>query len=189
MKTSNTLERLFTPLCKERAPEEVLPVLEHVERVFGFIPNLMGTFANAPAAAKGYHALIVEFTKSSFTPQEQQVVLLATSAENNGPYCTLAHSAAARLLAHLPAETINAVRNGESLADAKLNALITITRLLVRQRGHADPDSVQAFLTAGYRKEQIMEILLGIAVKTISNYLDHLSPIETDPAFQAGRAA
>ena len=84
MKTSNTLERLFTPLCKERAPEEVLPVLEHVERLFGFIPNLMGTFANAPAAAKGYHALIVEFTKSSFTPQEQQLVLLATSAENNG---------------------------------------------------------------------------------------------------------
>ena len=95
MKTSSRSERLFSPLNKETAPEAVGPVLEHVEQVFGFVPNLMGTFANAPAAAKGYHALIVEFSKSSLTPQEQQLVLLATSVENQGQYCTLAHSTAA----------------------------------------------------------------------------------------------
>lgn len=189
MSTMTLPPRLFTSLRKENAPEAVLPVLEHVEQVFGFIPNLMGTFANAPAAAKGYHALIVEFTRSSLTPQEQQLVLLATSVENKGQYCTLAHSAAAKMLAHLPVETIRAVRDSEPLADAKLDALVTLTRQLVRRRGYADPESVQAFLAAGYRKEQILELLLGIAVKTISNYLDHLSPIETDPAFQAVQVA
>lgn len=56
------------PLTKETALEASLPVLEHVEEVFGFIPNLMGMLANAPAAARGYHALIFEFTKSSLTP-------------------------------------------------------------------------------------------------------------------------
>ena len=189
MNTPNTLEKLFIPLRNKSAAEAVLPVLEHVERVFGFVPNLMGTLANAPVAAKGYHALIVEFTKSSFTPQEQQLVLLATSVENKGQYCTLAHSAAAKLLAHLPPETINAVNKGEPVADVKLNALVTLTRQLVRQRGYADPKFVQSFIASGYRKEQIMELLVGVAVKTISNYLDHLSPIETDTAFQAGRAA
>jgi len=189
MNKMNTTEKLFTPLRKESAPEAVLPVFEHVEKAFGFVPNLMGTFANAPAAAKGYHALIVEFTRSSFTPQEQQLVLLATSVENKGQYCTLAHSVAAKSLARLPAETIDAVRNGEPLADERLNALVMLTRQLVRQRGYADPQSVQAFLAAGYRKEQIMELLLGIALKTISNYLDHLSPIEIDPAFQPVRTA
>ena len=189
MNTPNTLEKLFIPLRNKSAAEAVLPVLEHVERVFGFVPNLMGTLANAPAAAKGYHALIVEFTKSSFTSQEQQLVLLATSVENKGQYCTLAHSAAAKLLAHLPTETIDAVNKGEPVADVKLNALVTLTRELVRQRGYLDPKFVQSFIAAGYRKEQIMELLVGVAVKTISNYLDHLSPIETDTAFQAGRAA
>ena len=189
MRNSNEAERLFVPIAKESAPESVQPVLEHVEKVFGFVPNLMGTFANAPAAARGYHGLIFEFTKSSLTPQEQQLVLLATSVENQGRYCTLAHSAAAKALARVPAEIIQAVRDGAPLPDAKLNVLVALTRELVRQKGYADPELVEAFLAAGYRKEQIMEILLGIAVKTISNYLDHLSPVEPDAGFQKIQAA
>jgi hypothetical protein len=31
----------------------------------------------------------------------------------------------------------------------------------------------------------VMELLLGIALKTISNYLDHLSPVPVDRAFAA----
>jgi hypothetical protein len=139
MNTLNTSQKLFTPLNNESAPEAVLPVLEHVERVFGFVPNLMGTLANAPAAAKGYHALIVEFTKSGFTPQEQQLVLLATSVENKGQYCTLAHSAAAKLLAHLPPETINAVNKCEPVADVKLNALVKYSHVLKIVDGFIPP--------------------------------------------------
>lgn len=180
---------LFVPLTSSTAPETLLPVLERVEKIFGFVPNLMGTLANAPTAARGYHSLIYEFTKSSLTAQEQQLVLLATSVENEGNYCTHAHSMAAKALAQVPAEIIQAVRNRQPIADARLNALVALTRELVRERGHANPEVVQAFLDAGYRKEQAMELLLGIAVKTISNYLDHLSPIEVDVAFQPGRSA
>jgi uncharacterized peroxidase-related enzyme len=189
MNTPGITEKLFILLTRETAPEASRPALEHVEQVFGFVPNLMGALANAPAAAKGYHALIFEFTKSSLTPQEQQLVLLAVSVENKGHYCTLAHSAAAKLRAHVPAEVVSAVCNNEPVADAKFNALISLTRELVREKGHADPKLVEAFITAGYRKEQILEVLLGIAVKAISNYLDHLSPIEIDTAFQGGQAA
>jgi AhpD family alkylhydroperoxidase len=189
MNTRNVEARLFVPVPKEAAAEAVAPVLEHVQSVFGLVPNLMGTLANAPAAAKGYHALIFEFTRSSLTPQEQQLILLTVSVENKGRYCTLAHSAAAQSLAHVPAEVIDAVRNSKPIADVKLNALMALTRDLVREKGCADPALVKAFMAAGYRKEQIMEVLLGIAVKTISNYLDHLSPIEIDPAFQRRSAA
>jgi AhpD family alkylhydroperoxidase len=189
MNTLNIAEKLLVPWTKETAPEASRPVLEHVEKVFGFVPNLMGTLAGAPAAAKGYHALIFEFTKGSLSPQAQQLVLLAVSVENKGSYCTLAHSETAKALAHMPAEVINAVRNREPIVDAKLNALISLTRELVRERGYADPELVQAFIAAGYRKEQIMEILLGIAVKTISNYLDHISPVEIDREFQSMRDA
>jgi len=51
------------------------------------------------------------------------------------------------------------------------------------------PETMRAFVGAGYRKEQVMEILLGVAVKTISNYLDHISPIDLDPAFRGDKAA
>lgn len=189
MQNSNISDRLFAAISKAGAHESVQPVLEHVEKILGFVPNLMGTLANAPAAARGYHGLIVEFTKSSLTPQEQQLVLLTTSVENRGQYCTLAHSTAAKQLAHVPAEIIQAVCEGTPLPDARLHALVTLTRELVREKGYADPSLIAAFLAVGYRREQIIEILVGIAVKTISNYLDHLSPIAPDAGFQKERAA
>jgi len=189
MNTVNATKNLFVPLTKETAPATTLPVLEQVGKVFGFVPNLMGTFANAPAAAKGYHALIVEFTQCSLTPQEQQVVLLTVSVENKGKYDAAAHLTAARTRANVPPEIISAVRHGQLVPDPKFNALVTLTREIVGRRGYVTTETIQAFLAAGYRKEQIMEILLGIAVKTISNYLDHISPVEIDPGFQTGQAA
>jgi alkylhydroperoxidase family enzyme len=67
--------------------------------------------------------------------------------------------------------------------DAKLSALVTLVKELVRERGYAKDETIQKFLAAGYKKEQVMELLLGIALKTISNYVDHISPTPVDPAF------
>jgi alkylhydroperoxidase family enzyme len=183
-----TEEKLFAPVTAEAAPKALLPVLEHVNKIFGFIPNLMATLANAPAAAKGYHGLISEFSKSSLTPQELQIVLLAASVENKGIYCTAAHSAAAKSLAQIPDEVIGAIRNGHPVPDPKINALVLLTREIVRDRGFVKPQTMRAFVLAGYRNEQVLEILLGVAVKTISNYLDHISAIDIDLAFQGIKA-
>ena len=75
------------------------------------------------------------------------------------------------------------MRNGTPLPNAKLNALVALVKELVRERGYAKEETIQNFIAAGYRKEQVMELLLGIALKTISNYLDHISPTPLDPAF------
>jgi AhpD family alkylhydroperoxidase len=127
------------------------------------------------------------FEKGSFTPRERQIILLAASVENNCNYCAAAHSQIAKSLLHTPAEVIAAVQNNTPVPDAKLNALVALVRELVRERGHAKEKTVQKFLAAGYRKEQVMELLLGIALKTISNYLDHISPTPFDDAL-AGEA-
>ena len=85
----------------------------------------------------------------------------------------------------VPAEVVNAVRNNTPLPDARLHALVTLVKELVLNRGYATEGTIQSFLAAGYRKEQVMELLLGIALNTISNYLDHISRAPTDPAFAA----
>ena len=66
------------------------PVLEGVQKAFGFIPNLMATMANSPEMLKGYLALDAEWDKTSFTPQERNLALLAASLENQCGYCTAA---------------------------------------------------------------------------------------------------
>ena len=178
-------EPLFQPLTIATAPEASKPVLENIQKSFGFIPNLMATFANSPAVLKGYLAIDDVFEKGTFTAVERQVILLAASEENKCAYCSAAHATIAKHFLHAPAETIAAVRDGKPVQDQKLNVLVDLVREIVRERGFASPGTVDAFLAAGYQKPQVMELLLGVALKTVSNYLDHLSPATIDQAFAA----
>ena len=176
---------LFVPQTVESAPEKSRPILRNVHKTFGFIPNLMAMFANNPSVLEGYLALDGVFEKGSFTRVERQLILLAASVENKCDYCTAAHSTIAKGFLHAAPETISAIRNGVPIADNKADALVNLTREIVRERGFVKQGTVEAFLSAGYRKEQVMELLLGVALKTISNYLDHFSPTPLDQAFAA----
>jgi uncharacterized peroxidase-related enzyme len=182
---STATDTLFAPLTIAIAPEASQPALEKIQKTLGFIPNLMAVLANNPAVLQGYVALDAAFEKGSFTPRERQIILLAVSVENHCNYCAAAHSTIARGVLQTPAEVVAAVRDNTPVPDAKLNALVTLARELVRERGYAKDKTIQKFLAAGYKKDQVMELLLGIALKTISNCVDHISPIPLDPAFAA----
>lgn len=79
---------------------------------------------------------------------------------------------------------VNAVRNGDPVPDTKLNALVKYTQTAVEQRGHVSDENIQAFLDAGYTKQNMLEINLIIALKTISNYTNHIAGTPLDDAFQ-----
>jgi uncharacterized peroxidase-related enzyme len=181
MNTTN--KNLLQPLTIATAPDASKPVLEGIQKGFGFIPNLMATFANSPAVLKGYLALDAQWEQTGFTAQERNLVLLVASLENGCGYCTAAHSTIAKAFQKVPAETVSAIRAGSPTGDEKLDALVALVRESVSQRGHTKPETIERFLAAGYSKPQVMELLLGIALKTISNYLDHINPAPLDAAF------
>src|SRR5690348_12277047 len=180
---STTTETLFAPLTIATAPEAARPVLEKIQNSFGFIPNLMATFANNPTVLEGCLTLDAVYEKGSFTPRERQIILLAASVGNHCNYCTTAHSTMLKGAHDVQPVLIAAIRNNTPVPDAKLKALVDLVRELVRERGYAKDETIRKFLAAGYKKEQVMELLLGIALKTISNYLDHISPTPVDQAF------
>jgi len=124
------------------------------------------------------------FEEGSLSPVERSIVLLAASVENNCLYCIAAHSTVLKAF-HVPSEVVSAVRSNRPLPDPKLNALVVLTKEVVSKRGYVGMQAIENFLGAGYRKDQILEVLIGVALKTISNYLDHISPTELDQAFQA----
>jgi uncharacterized peroxidase-related enzyme len=185
MNPQPTDSNLLQPLTIATAPDASRPLLENIQKGFGFIPNLMATFANSPAVLKGYLALDAEWEKSSFSPQERQLVLLTASLENECGYCIAAHSTILKGFLKAPAETVAALRQGVSTGSAKTDALVALVREFVSLRGHPNPETIERFLAAGYTKPQVMELLLGIALKTISNYLDHVNPAPLDAAFAA----
>ena len=181
----STQTNLFPPVGVETAPEKSRPFLEKIQKSFKFIPNLFGVFANSPVLLEGYLGLEGVFDKGSLSAVERSIVLLAASVENSCRYCTAAHSTVLKAFLHVPSEVVSAVRSNLPLPDPQLNSLVVLTREIVSERGHVGAQTIENFLAAGYRKDQILEVLIGVALKTMSNYLDHISPAELDQAFQA----
>jgi uncharacterized peroxidase-related enzyme len=181
----STHTNLFAPVGVDTAPEKSRPLLEKIQESFKFIPNLYGVFANSPVMLEGYLGLEGAFEKGSLSAVERSIVLLAVSVENSCKYCTAAHSTVLKAFLHVPAEIVSAVRSNLPLPDPKLNSLVVLTREIVSKRGHLEAQTIEDFLASGYRKDQIQEVLIGVALKTMSNYLDHISPTELDEAFQA----
>lgn len=172
------------PLTIETAPEGSKQTLQAIQKGFGFIPNLMATFANSPAVLNGYMGLDAAWETSSLTAKERHIVLLATSVANNCRYCIAAHSTILKGMLKTDPACVKNIRANAQVADAKLNALVQFTKEAVGERGHVSEHTKNNFLAAGYAPAAMMEVLVGVALKTISNYLDHLNPTPIDAAFQ-----
>lgn len=176
----------FTIHTKETAPEQSLKILETTEKAFGFIPNLVAVLAESPAGVKAYRTLMDIFDESSLTPTERQVVLLAVSRYNECHYCVSAHSVIADMQ-KVPQDVTDAIRNDLSITDGKLEALRVFTTEVVDKRGWVNKEDVQTFLDNGYTRQQLIEVITGVSLKTYSNYLNHIAEIPVDDAF-ASRA-
>lgn len=168
----------------ESAPADARPILETAKARLGLVPNMYASMANLPGLLGTYiHGYELFRAQSGFTPPEQEVVLLVVSRENACEYCVAAHSMIAEKMSKVPAQALGAIRDGEAIADPKLAALADFTRAMVRKRGNPSPADAAAFLKAGYTEHQILAIVLAVAVKTISNYSNHLFHTPVDAPF------
>ena len=77
----------------------------------------------------------------------------------------------------------DALRNETPLPTAKLEALRSFTIQMVRERGNATDAQVQTFLAAGYSHRSVLDVILGIAQKTMSNYINHVAVTPVDEVF------
>jgi uncharacterized peroxidase-related enzyme len=171
------------PQTIESAPQGSKATLQAIQKRNGFIPNLMATFASSPALLNGYVGLDTAWEKSSFDAQERQLIFLAASVENRCRYCVATHATALKGL-KVNRQCIQAVRNRGSLGNQRLDALVTLTRELVLERGFVAPKTRRRFVAAGFNEVALMEVLIGVALKVMSNYLDNLAPIAIDAAFR-----
>lgn len=172
----------YTVHTPETAPEAARETIAGAKKAFGFVPNLLGVMAEAPALVKAYTTMSRIFEETSFSPAERQVVLLTVSYENGCEYCVAAHSVIAGMQ-KVPGDVVAAVRDGKPIADPKLDALRRFTAAVVEMRGWPSEDDTKAFLNAGYAKAQVLEVILGVGMKILSNYTNHVAETPLDPAF------
>ena len=147
------------------------------------IPNLHAVMAEAPGLLEGYQHLHALFLDTSFSAEEQTVVWQSINVEHGCHYCVPAHTAIAKQMDVDDAIT-DALRDETELPTARLEALRDFTLRVVRQRGEVSDDAVQAFLDAGYTRRQLLEVVLGVSQKVMSNYVNHLAETPVDAPFQ-----
>jgi len=170
----------------ENADQISRNLLANAKKKMGMIPNMYAGMANNTALLDGYIAAYTSFRENSgFTPQEQEVVFLSVAYENNCDYCMAAHSFVGDNMTKVPTEVTDAIRNNTEIPHAKLKALSIFSKRMTATRGVPSTADTHAFLAAGYTEENILGVIAGIGVKTMSNYFNHFFNTTVDPAFQS----
>lgn len=176
----------LAPVNDNTTDADALALIDQAREKMGFVPNMYRTMANSPGYLSTYmHGYQAFREHSGFSPQEQEVIFLVLSRKNGCDYCTAAHSMLADKVQKLDPVSLKAVRAGDELPDAKLQALAEFTAHIFDTRGLITVADAAEFLAAGFSQKQIMEIVLAISVKILSNYSNHIFHTEVDDPFLA----
>ena len=175
----------MTPF-KIYSPETAHPpaddLLASIRTTLGFVPNVVGATAESTPALQAFMELNDRFAESSFDATGRELIQIAASVENQCGYCVAGHTAFAQMQS-VPSEVIDAVRNNRPIDDHKLEALNRFTRAVMRERGMIREQDLKRFLDAGYSRAQVLEVILGVCVKTFSNLANNVIGIPLDDAF------
>lgn len=167
----------------DTAPEGSKSLLENSQKAFGRLPGLHKVLAESPQAFEGYQLLHKLFTETDFDADELTVVWQSINVEHACHYCVPAHTGIAKMM-KVSDDITEALRNETPLQSAKLEALRTFTVQMVRARGNVTDAQMQTFFDAGYSHRAVLDVILGLAQKTMSNYINHVAQTPVDEVFQ-----
>ena len=152
-------------------------LFDQLRKGLGMVPNLYATLAHSETALGSY--LTLQNAKSSITGKAREVVNLVVSQVNRCEYCLAAHTVIGGMVGFTP-EQILEIRQGRASFDAKLDALARVVRHIALERGHADPALVDAFLAAGWTPGHLVDAIVVIGDKTVTNYLHGTTKVPVD---------
>ncbi|MGR5093911.1 carboxymuconolactone decarboxylase family protein [Vibrio maritimus] len=167
----------------DSAPEKSKAILEGAQKQMGMVPGLYAVMAESPETLKAYTQLHQLFTQTSFDAEELTVVWQTINVEHECHYCVPAHTGIAHSM-KVDSELIEALRNDAAMPTDKLQALKDFTLSMVRNRGNVPQEEVAAFYDAGYGPQQVLEVILGLSQKVISNYVNHMADTPVDKVFE-----
>ncbi|WP_018139167.1 MULTISPECIES: carboxymuconolactone decarboxylase family protein [unclassified Thioalkalivibrio] len=166
-----------------RTPGSAPEAFERSGKVLGLVPNLIRVMASSPAAASAYLDLTERLSQSSLSPEEQSVALLTISRFHECHYCMAAHSMTGRM-AGLPDAVVDALREDQPVPDQRLEALRRFVVAVLEHRGAVPDAELEAFRRAGFDEAAILDVILAVALKTLSNYTNHLAATPLDDVMQ-----
>ncbi len=152
-------------------------IFDNLEKALGFVPNLFATYAHSENALGNY--LTLSNAKTSLSAKQKEVVNLAVSQVNNCIYCLSAHTAIGKMNGFTD-EQILELRSGRASFDDKLDALARLAKNITENRGATDAAVLEDFFNAGWTKENLIDTIVLVGDKTISNYIHRTTQVPVD---------
>lgn len=167
----------FNVPTRENVSENNQAIFDNLNKALGFVPNLYATYAHSDTALENY--LTFANAKTSLSAKEKEVVNLAVSQVNDCIYCLSAHTAIGKMNGFTDEEILE-LRAGFSTASNKLDALAKLAKNVTENRGRADQSVVENFFNAGYTKGNLIDTIVLVGDKTISNYIHSTTQVPVD---------
>ena len=152
-------------------------IFDNLEKAVGFVPNLYATYAYSENALGNY--LTFANAKTSLKAKEKEAVNLAVSEVNGCEYCLSAHTAIGKMNGFTDDQILE-LRAGRASFDNKLDALARLSRNITENRGVTDAAVLENFFEAGWTKENLIDTILLVGDKTISNYINNTAQTPID---------
>jgi uncharacterized peroxidase-related enzyme len=169
--------KTFPIPTKEQVAPANQAIFDKLNGMVGFVPNLYAIFAHSDTALGDYLAL--QNRKSSVRAKEREVINLVVSQVNNCAYCLSAHTQFAKMNGFTDEQILD-IRRANISFDPKLDALAKLVKSTTENRGHASAEIIDNFYAAGYTEESLIDLVIVIGDKLITNYLHALTDIPVD---------
>ena len=170
--------KTLKPVSFEEANESTKELFTNIKNKVGMVPNLYATMGASDKLLGGFLTFTETLKSGEFTGKEYEAIALATSQANGCAYCLSAHTAIGKMNGFTEEDTLDIRDN--SIADSKLNALVTLASELVNLKGHPTETTVDNFLEVGYNKSAFAEVIAIVALTTITNNIYHNGGFEID---------
>jgi uncharacterized peroxidase-related enzyme len=167
----------FAIPTREEVSENNQAIFDNLKKGLGFVPNLYAYYAKNETALGDY--LTLQNRKSTLKAKEREVINLVTSQINGCRYCQSAHTVLGKMNGFTEEQVIE-LRKGSASFDPKIDALVKFTASIVENKGRADEASKQAFFDAGYTEANLIDVVIVVGDKTISNYIHNLTGFAID---------
>ena len=156
-------------------------IFDKLKGSLGIVPNLYATLAHSEHALGNY--LAFQNAKSSISGKAREVVNLVVSQVNGCDYCLAAHTVVGKMSGFTDDQVLE-IRGGKASFDPKLDALARLVKDTTINRGHTSQALVEAFFAAGWTKANLVDAIVVIGDKTVSNYLHSTTrvPVDFPPA-------
>ena len=174
---TTTEERTFTVPTRAEVSANNQGIFDNLQKGLGFVPNLYAYFSKSETALGDY--LAFQNRKSTLRAKEREVINLVTSQINGCRYCQSAHTVLGKMNGFTDEQVLE-IRKGSAPFDSKLDALVKFTASTVENRGRATEESKEAFFEAGYTEANLVDVVIVIGDKIISNYIHNLTDFEID---------